>query len=203
MSNVHVSKLSGKLKKFVAINSNTLSNPFCIKMHKANKKNVICTKCYSYNMLETFRQNTVPALERNSKLLSTTILTEDELPTIKKPVCRISAHGEIVNYIYLKNIINIINHNPNCVFGFWSKQKGLIKRYFDNHPKPSNVIMVYSNPIIDKVLYTPQIYFDRVFNNVSPDQYTEEQNCTGQKCKDCMICYTLDHPTTTIIEAVK
>jgi len=33
-------------------------------------------------------------------------------------------------------------------------------------------------------------------------EYVDEQNCTGQKCKDCMLCY--NHSTTdTIVEKVK
>ena len=31
----------------------------------------------------------------------------------------------------------------------------------------------------------------------------ERQNCTGQKCIDCMLCYTIGNNVDTIVEKVK
>jgi hypothetical protein len=59
---------------------------------------------------------------------------------------------------------------------------------------------VWSNPVINKVINTPPAPFHRVFNNVSHKGYKE--NCTGQRCKDCLLCYT-DSGVTTIVEKVK
>ena len=41
--------------------------------------------------------------------------------------------------------------------------------------------------------------FNKTFNNVTSHP---NENCTGQKCKDCMVCYTTNN-INTIIEKVK
>ena len=97
---IHVSKMTGKLETFKAINSNTLTNSFCQKMSTSKRKNIICTECYSVSMLEGFRRNTVPALERNT-VLSKRPITETEIEQIKKDLSRethvrIHGHGEII-----------------------------------------------------------------------------------------------------------
>ena len=45
--------------------------------------------------------------------------------------------------------------------------------------------------------------FDKTFNNVLEHEYQDKQNCTGQKCKDCRICYTIGNQINTIVEKVK
>jgi hypothetical protein len=67
---VHVSTMTGKLEGFRAINSNTRSNPFCLKMYENSRADVICRSCYSHEMLKAYRANTVPALQRNTDVLS-------------------------------------------------------------------------------------------------------------------------------------
>ena len=48
----------------------------------------------------------------------------------------------------------------------------------------------------------PPKYFDKTFNNVLEHEFTERQNCTGQKCKDCLVCYSVND-ISTIVEMVK
>ena len=55
----HWSKMSGKLIGIPALNTDTTSNKYCIKMSKTD---TICGSCYSWNMLKTFRKNAVPSL---------------------------------------------------------------------------------------------------------------------------------------------
>ena len=50
-----ISNMTGKLKGFKALNTNTLSNDYCMKMYNSGKDNVICTKCYSAEMLQGMR----------------------------------------------------------------------------------------------------------------------------------------------------
>jgi len=44
--------------------------------------------------------------------------------------------------------------------------------------------------------------FDKTFNTVIETDYVDQQNCTGQKCKDCLLCYKKD-TTSIIVEKVK
>ena len=62
--------------------------------------------------------------------------------------------------------------------------------------------MIYSNPKINHILKVVPKYFDKTFNNVQENLNKDKQNCSGQKCKDCLLCYKLDS-TNTIVEKVK
>ena len=108
----------------------------------------------------------------------------------------------MLNLTMLENFHNITLHNPHCSFALWTKRKGWIRKFYTEHAKPANLILIYSNPRIDSVMDTPPEFFDRTFNNVSPDS-DAPQNCTGQKCRDCLLCYTPNNGVTQIVEAVK
>ena len=203
LSNVHISTMTGKLEGFRAISTNTLTNKFCIKMNKASKK-TICSVCYSHSMLNGFRKNTAPALQRNSDLLSSRSLTKEELPFIMDSFFRFSAHGELINIQHLANLTEIAEHNPHCTFSLWTKRKDYVERLFSYRAKPSNLILIYSNPKISNILPKHKIpeYFDKTFNNVLEHESVDQQNCTGQKCADCLLCYT-KNDVKTIVEKVK
>ena len=193
---VHVSKMSGKLKGIPAINTNTLSNLFCIRQHQ--KTGTICPECYSFEMLEGYRKNCTPAFERNSVALSELIDYAD-LPILNYAYVRISAHGELINSCHLDNIIAIAVKIPNTTFALWTKRASLIRQRLDMIP--DNLILVFSNPRVDKVIDVPR-GFHKVFNNGSKGS-TAPQNCTGRKCMDCLACYRKDSGTDVIVEMVK
>jgi len=200
---IHQSRMSGKLDEMYAINTNTLTNEFCIRQHKAKGKKHICPECYSFKMLETYRSNAVPAFQRNSDLLSSRVLTYEEIiafkPKGKLGIYRFDGHGELINNIHLKNCMMIAEYHPEFVFALWSKRKDLVQNYVFSSGKPDNMVLIYSNPVIDRVMSTPPAYFDKVFNNVRSEHPLE--NCTGQRCKDCQLCYKSDE--TVIVEKVK
>ena len=198
---LHVSKPDGKLQGIKAIGTNTLNNTFCYKMNNVQDDKIICTKCYSWAMLQGFRKNVAEALQRNTEALSKTVLSYKDLPVIKDDVFRFQHHGELINMKHLKNLVNIARKNPDCTFALWTKRKDMVAKYVTT--LPSNLILVYSNPRIDKVITKPPKHFHKVFNNVSPDNLTSQQNCTGQECRDCMLCYSKSSGCNVIIEGVK
>ena len=160
---LHISKGSFKLEKIDNISTNTLTNNYCIKQNK--KDNIICKSCYSFKGLN-FRKNMIPLLQNNSDLLSNNIINEKFLPTIYSLYFRFNSHGELINEIHLQNLINIVNKNNHTNFTLWTKRNDIIKKYFDNNVKPSNLILIYSNPKLDKPMNKPPKYFDKTFNNV-------------------------------------
>ena len=198
---LHVSKPDGKLQGIKAIGTNTLNNTFCYKMNNMQDDKIICTKCYSWAMLQGFRKNVAEALQRNTEALSKTVLSYKDLPVIKDDVFRFQHHGELINMKHLKNLVNIARKNPDCTFALLTKRKDMVAKYVTT--LPSNLILVYSNPRIDKVITKPPKNFNKVFNNVSPDNLISQQNCTGQKCRDCMLCYSKSSGCNVIIEGVK
>lgn len=203
MQQVHISKMTGKLDGFKAISTNTMSNPYCIKQNSSGKADNICTKCYSHTMLKSYRKNMQPALQRNSDLLADRLLTDDELPTILDAFFRFNAHGELINATHLANLAAIARHNQHCNFALWSKRVDIVRRYFAKHDKPANLILIFSNSKISSILDKPPAPFDRTFNNVLQHEHIEKQNCTGQKCRDCLLCYQPNNGVDTIVEMVK
>lgn len=199
---IHISKMTGKLEGLKAISSNTITNPYCQQQNACGNANNICTKCYSHTMLKSYRKNMQPALERNSQALGNSILPVEQLPIILDAFFRFNAHGELINETHLINLVNIARKNPHCNFALWSKRFDIVKNVFSTTEKPHNLIMVFSNSKISNILAKPPKYFDKTFNNVLESEEVEKQNCTGQQCKTCLLCYKHD-TTNTIVEKVK
>lgn len=203
MQTVHISVMTGKLDGLRAISTNTRTNDYCIKQNASGDPTNICTKCYSHTMLSSYRKNMQPALQRNSDALSTRVLPTVELPKITDPVFRFDAHGELINETHLRNLVAICEYNPATSFALWTKRNDIVSKYFRTRAKPANMTLIYSNPKISHIMAKPPKFFDRTFNNVLEHEYVERQNCTGQQCKNCLLCYTPGNGVTTIVEKVK
>ena len=204
---IHISKMTGKLEGFQAISTNTVTNEYCQKQYKKQDAKNICTFCYSHNMLNTFRKNMQASLQRNTDLLNSKVLHPDALPIINSAFFRFNAHGEFAldkkqGTINLENYVNIALKNPHCTFSLWTKRFDIIKPYFDNHEKPKNLILIYSSPLTNHIMTKIPKHFDKTFNTVIETDFIEKQNCTGQKCKDCLLCYK-KNTTSIIVEKVK
>ena len=189
---------SGKLEGIPSLNSDTTSNPFCKAMSK--KEDLICSSCYSMSMLKTFRKNCVPKFKQVGDYLSKKIHPLEYLPKCKAPVGRFHSHGELLNSTHCINLFNICYGQPKVTFALWTKRKNLVYRAIKEVKKPSNLILIYSNPKLDSVMQSVPKHFDKVFNNVTRDG--ETVNCHSS-CIDCMMCYTLGDSTKQIVEVVK
>ena len=116
---------------------------------------------------------------------------------------RIHGHGELINQTHYENMVNMAKWNPRTTFALWTKRYDIVKKYHDQHGDvPENMILIYSNPIVGKIMTKPPKYFHKTFNNVWEDEHKDQQNCTGQKCADCMLCYN-HNDTNVIVEKVK
>lgn len=186
---IQMSEMTGKLKDIQAINTNPLSNSWCIAMSSSPNKNIICTECYSCSMLKAYRRNCVPAFERNSVALSVAELKDDELPKLKaNDIIRIHAHGELINKLHLLNLIKIVEKNPTKTFSLYTKRTDLINQVFATTATPQNLVLVYSQLIIDSPTNKIPPYFHKVFNVV---KYTNlnKINCGANSCNTCRMCY--------------
>ena len=201
MNQLAWSVMSGKMEGIPALNTDTTTNKFCIA--KSKDENSICSKCYSWNMLKTFRKNAVPRFKMNSDILSSRVLDMNELVRPKTNNVRFNGHGEIINTNHVQNIVNYALFYPQVTFTLWSKKKALIQSFFNKHDKPVNLLLIYSNEIVGTVYKSVPKHFDKVFNVVSHGNSRDyEINCEG-KCIDCMKCYSLNDTTEQIIEKIK
>ena len=196
---INISQGSGKMDSIKSINTNTLTNEFCIKQNK--NKNSICGICFSMNSLKTFRKSCAPSWQHNSDLLSNVTIQTELLPTILDAFFRFSSHGELINDIHLINLINITNKNPHCTFTLWTKRKDIINKVFKTMNKPKNLILIFSNSQLNKPIETLPKYFDKTFNNVTKDFDNTKVNCFG-KCQDCLVCYKHNN-INQIVEYIK
>jgi hypothetical protein len=209
---IHITKGEFKTEMLMSISTNTLTNPKCIEtQNKIAEKRAcgvkcgnVCGYCFSYISLKTYKQLMVPALQRNSVALSSGIVADADLPLINSAIFRFQSHGDLINLNHLVNLVNIAVKNPHVVFGLWTKRTEIMKQYVKKHGVlPSNIIKIYSNPAIDKVMVNVPAGYDKVFNAVTGN-YIEagkaKVNCSGQ-CVACRKCYIGGE--TVIVEHLK
>ena len=193
-----ISTMTGKLVKIPAINTNTLTNEFCQKMHTSSPQ-CICWDCYSFAMLEGSRKNCQPAWEHNSLLLKSGLLSE--IPRFNSLYVRFDGHGELINETHFINYLLITDHNPKTTFSLFTKRHKLVKRVLETRKKPQNLILVYSNPLVDRITDKIPYYFDKVFNTTT--EKSTRDNCTGRKCIECLACYQFDGNSVLIEQKKK
>ena len=192
-----ISTMTGKLVDIPAINTNTLTNEFCQKMHNSSPQ-CICTDCYSFAMLQGSRKNCRPAWQQNSDILSGGLLGYP-LPRFNSLYVRFDGHGELINETHFINYLLITEHNPKTTFSLFTKRHKLVKRVLETRKKPQNLILVYSNPLVDRITDKIPYHFNKVFNTTT--EKSTRDNCTGRKCIECLACYT--HGTDTLVEMKK
>jgi len=150
-------------------------------------------------MLETFRSHCAPAWDENGRILSERMLEPNDIPVINTVYFRYSAHGELINEVHFLNLCAIARANPKTRFVLWTKRKDIVNKHRDM--VPSNMGLIWSNPVIDKVVKKAPKGFHKVFNVVSKG--SNRVNCGGKKCWDCAKCYDIQDKDECIIEKLK
>lgn len=207
---ITISEMTGKLIGVPAINTSPLDNPFCEKMSKTDS---ICAKCYSCRMVSGIRKHCREGWKDNGNILSTRLLSTAEIRALhlesKAPfgIVRFSAHGELINYKHAYNLIKIAQLYPALTFGLWTKRLDILNevRVEFEIEKPNNLVVIYSNPFVDKDCYIIAIqamypFVDKVFNVVSNN--SDSVNCGARACATCKLCYS-KKTTSVIIEKLR
>jgi hypothetical protein len=196
---LNYSTMGGKLQGIAGVNTSALDNPFCAHMTKNPKS--VCAKCYSIRMLESYRKNCRAAFQKNAEILANDLLYEEEIKPCKKDktAIRFSAHGELYNLCHLYNCFQIAKVNSDKICTLFTKRIDLLKQTTKSEI-PDNMIIVYSNPLIDNPLSEDYIkelelicHINKVFNVFTKDYAMNNGisiNCGSKKCKDCMVCYS-------------
>jgi hypothetical protein len=194
-SPINISEMTGKLNGVDAINTSPLNNSFCM-MQSKNPEN-ICYQCYSIKMLSTFRKSCDPSFRRNGEVLSTRLLTIDEIFGLKFKFnqVRFNAHGELQNLGHAINCIRIATLHPTRNFALYTKRPSLVAQAVRLYGLPENLQLIYSSIKINVPSNRP-VGFHKVFNVWNRDVDTTKVNincCDGvsdRHCADCKNCYT-------------
>ena len=190
MGKLHITKGSGKMNGIFSINTPTSTNEFCKMMSKTD---TVCKSCYAMRF-EAFRSNVVPALERNVKLLLSKSFVPEKFNSYK--VMRLHSFGELHNYVHFTNFVKIALVNKDTTFTLWTKRKNIVQNYIKKGGVvPSNLLLIYSNPVLDNQLKRVPKGFNKVFNVFSKKEAERQNikvNCGKKACLDCMLCYTVN-----------
>jgi len=185
---ISVSKMSGKLAGFKAINFSALDNPFCERMSQI--EGTVCASCYSRRMLLTFRKRAREGWKQNSILMSDD-LEDWQLPRFEpESYVRLLSHGELDNLTQLYNFQKIALLNPETHFTMWTKRVDLIEKADFLEPA-SNLRIIASSPYIGIKAEVDHSRIDGVFTVYQKGEVPEDSfHCAGKKCATCMHCYT-------------
>ena len=182
-------KSKNKMDGFTSINVSVKKNPFCQTMQQ--KDGIICKHCYAKRVF--------PSMEARYSENTDLFLSEDFKPEfIDRKIIRLHSFGELYNELHFKNIIKLVEFNPDTVFTLWTKRKDIVAKAMTK--KPDNLILIYSSPVLNHRAELPK-GFDKVFTVYDPSQKVEI-NCQ-KSCKDCMKCYTKTDKTVYINEELK
>lgn len=180
------------MEGMVSVNTNPMTNAFCLSF--MDNKDLVCGHCYSVRALKSYRARYGAILEKNSKILSSEIINIDRLPRINEDILRVNSFGELINQTHLQNIFNLARVNPRTTFALWTKRKDLVNRA---QKFPENTILIYSIPELNPESIHIPPKFHKVFA-VYTKQYARENNieinCGGQRCRECLKCYTFGEP---------
>lgn len=186
---IHVTeKHSGKMAGMQSISTSCKVNPNCRKYAKI--KGSICEKCYADSQLSRW-PSMQPCLERNTELLTKSILPIEELPVINVLYFRFESFGDLHNTTQLINYFNICKKNPGVKFALWTKNPHIVKEVADQ--KPKNLQIVLSSLMMNTEIDISNMpYIDKVFT-VYDKKTIEERNikinCGANSCLACHKCY--------------
>lgn len=186
----------GKMKGISSIGTSCANNPHCMKRRENGES--VCSHCYAATYMK-MRKSLREHLEENARILTTRLLTEDELPVINAQVFRFESFGDLYNATHLINYLRICEYNPNTRFALWTKNTWILEEVFEKekHPKPSNLSIVVSSMLLNRETSgcVGKWYVDHIFTVYDKATIAAENvdiNCGARSCLGCQICYHTD-----------
>ena len=189
-------KHSGKMSGMVSISTSVTTNERCKK--NASIKGSICEKCFASKQMRVFPTMEKPMVE-NQRILTSSVLPMELLPTINNLYFRFEAFGDLNNDIQVMNYFNLCYKNPKVKFALWTKNPDYIESAIkQGYKKPENLNIVLSSLFINQERKSKYDFVDKIFTVYDP-QYIEENNiyinCGSRNCFDCGLCYEKNNVT--------
>ena len=200
---------SGKMAGMISLSTSCELNPRCIERSKVEGS--ICEKCFAFTHFKRYTNNR-PAFERNTKALTTLDVKAEDVPVLNAFMLRFESFGDLINEQQLKNYFTIAKVNKNTKCALWTKNPDIIAKAIKHgEKKPSNLVVVYSSPTLNKEIPLEKIqkkypFIDKTFTVYSKDFIEGKPknfiNCGGKQCIQCGTCYKKTG-SKTIREKVK
>lgn len=184
-------KHNGKMKGMQSLSTSSLCNKYCQAYSKDPRK--VCYKCYAQTQMRCYT-NMQKCFERNTKILTESIINKEHLPYINTAVYRLEAFGDVSNEIQVVNYFNLCKKNKHVKFALWTKNPGVIDRTIKNgNAKPKNLQIVLSSHYLNvQANINRWDFVDKIFTVYTKDYIAEHNintNCKGESCLACQKCY--------------
>lgn len=188
---------TGKMENMISLSTSVIKNPNC--QRRAKIKGSICEKCFATAMMKRYGDNFRDKYAENTKILTSTIIPVEEWATVNALYFRLEAFGDLNNEIQVINYFNLAKHNKKTVFALWTKNPMHIKKAIEmGHKKPSNMIIVYSSPMINCKINVEKLFrifpfIDKVFTVYDGKTILKDNidiNCGARNCFTCGKCYS-------------
>lgn len=194
---------TGKMEGINSISTSVVLNEYCKKQQAV--KGSICSHCFAQAMMAMYG-DLEKKLARNTKVLTESILEEDELPdTTGMKIFRFESFGDLNNEIQLINYLNIVKKNPGTRFTLWTKRYSLVEKYFAEHDVPENFTLIISSLMLNKKVSLDfmkkldkfkkgQLKSFTVYNYEYIKEHYKDMdiNCGSRDCSGCRLCYDLN-----------
>ena len=181
-------KHTGKMNGMQSLSTSCVMNENCAKYAKV--KGSVCEKCYAQRMTKMYK-NLAPCLQKNTEILTKSVLPEEELPEINSVYFRFEAFGDLNNTTQVINYFNICKKNPETKFALWTKNPHLIIPVADQKPENLQILLssLFLNNVADAANYP---FIDKIFTVYDKETIEREGieiNCGARNCFKCHKCY--------------
>lgn len=186
----YTTKHTGKMEGMVSLSTSPLCNTLC--RERSKNPNLVCSHCYAQRQMKMYK-NLGKCLEKNSEILTTRELADNEIPNVNAIYFRFESFGDLINTTQVKNYFAICRKNKGTKFALWTKNPWIIDEAIkEGVKKPSNLQIVLSSPKLNVIACCNYNFVDKIFTVYDNDYIKEHNiniNCGAYKCLTCGKCY--------------
>lgn len=181
---------TGKMEGMASLSTSCQLNPYC--RSRAENPELVCSHCYAQRQMKMYK-NMNPLLKRNTEILTSRLLEDEEIPIINRRFFRFESFGDLVNETQCLNYFRICKKNPKVHFALWTKNIWIVEEAIKTETKPKNLQVVLSSYKLNQQGNTYWFpYVDKIFT-VFTKEYIKANNisinCGAANCLKCQKCY--------------